>query len=43
MCAQYFVIASCSYMHRDNRCVYMAHCSDCGMFLVHGELLKIVF
>ena len=24
-CAQYFVIASCDYMHRDNRCMYMAH------------------
>ena len=24
-CAQYFVIASFGYMHRDNRCVYMAH------------------
>ena len=34
-CAQYFVIASCGYMPRDNRCMYMAHvcfyvcCSDC--------------
>ena len=32
-CAQYFVIASCGYMPRDNRCVYIAHvfyvcCSD---------------
>ena len=24
-CAQYFVIASCGWMPRDNRCVYMAH------------------
>ena len=34
-CAQYFVIASCGYMPRDNRCVYMVHvrlyvyCGDC--------------
>ena len=34
-CAQYFVITSCGYMPRDNRCMYMAHvcfyvcCSDC--------------
>ena len=21
----YFVITSCGYMHRDNRCMYMAH------------------
>ena len=34
-CAQYFVIASCGKMPRDNRCMYMAHvcfyvcCSDC--------------
>ena len=33
-CAHYFVIASCGLMHRDNRCMYMAHvcfyvcCSD---------------
>ena len=32
---QYFVIVSCGYMPRDNRCMYMAHvcfyvcCSDC--------------
>ena len=24
-CAQYFVIASCGQMPRDNRCMYMAH------------------
>ena len=24
-CAQYFVIASCGQMTRDNRCMYMAH------------------
>ena len=24
-CVQYFVIVSCGYMHRDNRCMYMAH------------------
>ena len=24
-CAQYFVFASCGKMHRDNRCMYMAH------------------
>ena len=24
-CAQYFVIASCGYMPRHNRCMYMAH------------------
>ena len=41
MCALYFVIASCGWMHRDNRCIYMAHvcfyvcCSDCvGMSVV---------
>ena len=34
-CAQYFVIASCGYMPRDNRCMHMAnacfyvYCSDC--------------
>ena len=34
-CAQYSVIASCGYMPRDNRCMYMAHicfyvcCTDC--------------
>ena len=34
-CAQYFVIASCGQMPRDNRCMYIAHvcffvgCSDC--------------
>ena len=33
-CAQYFVIASCGYMLRDNRCMYLAHvffvyCGDC--------------
>ena len=34
-CVQYFVIASCGWMPRDNRCMYMAHvcfyvcCSDC--------------
>ena len=34
-CAQYFAIASCAQMPRDNRCMYMAHvcfyvcCSDC--------------
>ena len=34
-CAQYFVIASCGWMLRDNRCMYMVHvcfyvcCSDC--------------
>ena len=43
-CVQYFVIASCGQMPRDNRCMYMAHvcfyicCSDCvgicGMFVV---------
>ena len=43
-CAQYFVIASCGHMPRDNRCMYMAHvcfyvcCSDCvgvcGKFVV---------
>ena len=33
--AQYFVIASCGYTSRENRCMYMAHvglyvcCSDC--------------
>ena len=25
-CAQYFVVASCGQMHRDNRCMYMACC-----------------
>ena len=45
MCEQYFVIASCGSMSRDNRCMYMTHfcfyvrCSDCvggsvGMFVV---------
>ena len=35
MCGQYFVIASCGKMPRDNRCKYIAHvcfyvcCSDC--------------
>ena len=24
-CAQYFVIASCGQMPRDNRCMYIAH------------------
>ena len=24
-CAQYFGIASCGYMPRDNRCMYMTH------------------
>ena len=24
-CAQYFVITSCGYMHRYNRCMYMVH------------------
>ena len=24
-CTQYFVIASCGKMPRDNRCMYMAH------------------
>ena len=24
-CAQYFVVASCGKMPRDNRCMYMAH------------------
>ena len=24
-CAQYFVIASCGYIHIDNICMYMAH------------------
>ena len=43
-CAQYFVIASCGKMPRDNRCMYMVHvsfyvcCSDCvvsvGIFVV---------
>ena len=34
-CAQYFVITSCGEMHRDNRCMNMAHvcfyvcCIDC--------------
>ena len=34
-CAQYFIIASCGLMPRDNRCMYMANvcfyvcCSDC--------------
>ena len=47
------VIASCGYMPRDNRCMYMAHvcfyvcCSDCvrsvGMFDVYWPLLKIEF
>ena len=37
-CAQYFVIASCGYMPRDNICMYIAHvcfyvcCSDCVVF-----------
>ena len=26
-CAQYFVIASCGQMHRDNRCMHMSQ--DC--------------
>ena len=25
MCVQYFIIASCGYMTRGNRCMYMAH------------------
>ena len=34
-CVQYFVIASYGYIHRDNKCMYMAHicfyvcCNDC--------------
>ena len=38
-CAQYFVIASCGYMPRDNKCMYMAHvcfyvcCSECVLLL----------
>ena len=31
-CAQYFVIASCGLMPRDNRCMYMAHV--CFMYVV---------
>ena len=32
-CAQYFVIASCDYMPRDNRCMYMVHVCiyDCAV------------
>ena len=51
-CTQYFVIVSCGWMPRDNRCIYMAHvcfyvcCSDCvgsvGMFVVLRPLLMIV-
>ena len=50
--AQYFVIASCGLMPRDNICMYMAHAgfnvcrSDCvgsvGMYVVEQVLLKIV-
>ena len=28
-CAQYFVIASCGQMPRDNRCMYIAHVCSC--------------
>ena len=34
-CAQYYIIASCGYMPRDNRCMYMVQacfyvcCGDC--------------
>ena len=31
-CAQYFDIASCGWMPRDNRCIYMAH--TCFMSVV---------
>ena len=49
---QYFVIASCGSMLRDNRCMYMVHAvfkSDVmnvwgyiGMFLLQRPLLKLV-
>ena len=31
-CAQYFVIAFCGYMYRDNICMYMTHV--CFMYVV---------
>ena len=52
-CAQYCVSASCGYMPKDNRCMYMAHvcfyvCFNdrvgvCGNVVVQRPLLKIVF
>ena len=51
-CAQYFVIASCGKMPRDNRCMYMMHacfygcCNDCvevcGNVCVRG-VMNVVF
>ena len=49
-CAQYFVIASCGKMPRDNRCLYMVHvcfdvcCSDrvgvCGNVCYVAAVVK---
>ena len=49
-CAQYFAIASCGYMPRDNRCIYMVHvcfyvcCSDsvgvCGNVCSEAAVVK---
>ena len=49
-CSQYFVIALCGLMHRDNRCMYMAHvvfyvcCSDfvgiCGNVCCVAAVVK---
>ena len=46
MCAQYYVISSCSMMPRDNRCMYMVHvgfyvcCSDCGNVCCVAAVVK---
>ena len=33
-CAQYFVIASCGKMPRDNRCMYMAPCTEIIIIII---------
>ena len=37
-CVQYFVIASCGYMPRDNICMYMVHVFVSVVVIVWGSV-----